>query len=128
MSSLDLLFEAALAVQAKAYAPYSRFKVGAAIRTPNGGVFVGCNVEIAAYPEGSCAETAADLGDGRGGATRIARWSSWATAMGSSPRAAAAVSASASSRQARRHPRRRAGIRRIDELLPFSFGPDNLSA
>ena len=59
MSSLDLLFEAALAVQAKAYAPYSRFKVGAAIRTPNGGVFAGCNVENAAYPEGSCAETAA---------------------------------------------------------------------
>ena len=48
MPSLDTLFTAAKAVQAKAYAPYSRFKVGAAIATPDGRVFAGCNVENAA--------------------------------------------------------------------------------
>lgn len=53
------LFEAARAVRKKAYAPYSRFLVGAALRTEAGSVCVGCNVENAAYPLGCCAETAA---------------------------------------------------------------------
>jgi cytidine deaminase len=58
-SDVDELFEAAKEVQAKAYAPYSRFRVGAAIRTASGRVFSGCNVENAAYPQGSCAEAGA---------------------------------------------------------------------
>jgi cytidine deaminase len=57
--ALDQLFAAAKAAQANAYAPYSRFKVGAALRTPSGAIFSGCNVENASYPEGGCAETAA---------------------------------------------------------------------
>lgn len=59
MESVDQLFGAAKAVQARAHVPYSRFKVGAAIRTPSGEVFAGCNVENAAYPVGSCAEASA---------------------------------------------------------------------
>jgi cytidine deaminase len=50
------LFEAARAVQAHAYAPYSKFFVGAAVRTSSGAVFSGANMENAAYPEGVCAE------------------------------------------------------------------------
>ena len=50
------LFEAALAARGNAYAPYSRFKVGAAIRSRSGRIHVGCNVENAAYPVGTCAE------------------------------------------------------------------------
>jgi cytidine deaminase len=53
------LFEAAKSVREKAHAPYSNFKVGAAIRTRSGAVFVGCNVENVAYPEGTCAEAGA---------------------------------------------------------------------
>jgi len=53
------LFEAARAVRALAYAPYSRFAVGAALRDETGRVHVGCNVENAAYPVGTCAEAGA---------------------------------------------------------------------
>ncbi len=47
------------AVREHAYAPYSRFKVGACIRTASGNLYSGCNVENAAYPEGICAEASA---------------------------------------------------------------------
>jgi len=59
MDGLNVLFDAARAAQARAYAPYSRFPVGAALRTPGGAVFSGCNVENAAYPLGLCAEASA---------------------------------------------------------------------
>ncbi|MCK0169593.1 cytidine deaminase [Aliiroseovarius sp. S1123] len=53
------LLEAAKAVRENAHAPYSNFKVGAALRTSAGVVHVGCNVENIAYPEGTCAEAGA---------------------------------------------------------------------
>lgn len=53
------LLEAAIAARENAHAPYSGFAVGAALRTTSGAVFTGCNVENAAYPEGTCAETGA---------------------------------------------------------------------
>lgn len=53
------LLDAARAVFPNAYAPYSKFNVGAAVRTKDGTVFQGVNVENAAYPEGTCAEAGA---------------------------------------------------------------------
>lgn len=53
------LFETARAVRANAHAPYSGFRVGAAVRCSDGSVFAGCNVENVAYPEGTCAEAGA---------------------------------------------------------------------
>lgn len=53
------LKDAAIAVRENAYAPYSKFKVGAAVLAASGKVYVGCNVENAAYPEGTCAEAGA---------------------------------------------------------------------
>lgn len=53
------LLSAATQVRENAYAPYSRFKVGAAIRAASGKIYSGCNVENVAYPEGTCAEAGA---------------------------------------------------------------------
>ncbi len=55
----DELYERAVAVAERAYAPYSQYLVGAAVRTRDGRVFEGVNVENAAYPLGICAEKAA---------------------------------------------------------------------
>lgn len=53
------LFDKARAVRANAHAPYSKFHVGAALRTAAGTMHAGANVENASYPEGWCAETSA---------------------------------------------------------------------
>ncbi|KHJ54607.1 cytidine deaminase [Aureimonas sp. OT7] len=53
------LFGLARSAMRKAHAPYSRFPVGAALRTTDGRIFSGCNVEVVSFPEGWCAETSA---------------------------------------------------------------------
>lgn len=53
------LIDKAAAVRKNAYAPYSKFKVGAALRAESGAEYVGCNVENIASPEGTCAEAGA---------------------------------------------------------------------
>ncbi|MDP1729969.1 MAG: cytidine deaminase [Devosia sp.] len=67
------LFEAAEAIRAHAYAPYSHFHVGAAILADDGNIYSGCNVENAAYPQGNCAEASAIAAMIAGGARRIKR-------------------------------------------------------
>jgi cytidine deaminase len=133
MPSIEALFEAAKAVQAKAYAPYSGFKVGAAIATPGGRVFAGCNVENAAYPVGACAESGAISAMLAAGESRIAA----IVVMGEGDNL---VTPCGGCRQRIRefaasdtpiHIAGPEGIRRsftLEELLPFSFGPSNLSA
>lgn len=132
MSDLDTLFEAARAIQAKAYAPYSRFKVGAAIAASDGRIFAGCNVENAAYPVGSCAEAGAISAMVAAGATRIAA----IVVMGEGEHL---VTPCGGCRQRIRefaapetaiYVAGPEGVRRsftLDELLPFSFGPDHLT-
>ncbi|MDE3028024.1 MAG: cytidine deaminase [Paracoccaceae bacterium] len=66
------LLDAATAVRENAYVPYSRFKVGAALRATSGAVHVGCNVENVAYPEGTCAEAGAIAAMVAAGDRRIA--------------------------------------------------------
>lgn len=67
---MDLL-QAATEVRENAWVPYSRFKVGAAVRGASGQVYRGCNVENAAYPEGTCAEAGAIAAMVAAGETRL---------------------------------------------------------
>jgi len=64
MSSLSndektALLELASEARRRAYAPYSRYQVGAALRTRSGRLYTGCNIENAAYPDSICAERVA---------------------------------------------------------------------
>ena len=73
MVDKDELLKAAERARRNAYAPYSGFRVGAAVRTGDGRIHAGCNVENVAYPEGTCAEAGAIAAMiGAGGARDIA--------------------------------------------------------
>jgi cytidine deaminase len=58
-TTLDAMLTAARSAREKAYAPYSKFLVGAAVLDEHGRIHAGCNVENAAYPQGVCAEAGA---------------------------------------------------------------------
>ena len=130
--SLDDLLEAAKGAQARAYAPYSRFKVGAAVRGRDGRVYSGCNVENAAFPAGTCAEEAAIAAMVAAGESRIAE----VLVIGCGD---ALVTPCGACRQRIRefgapdtaiHVADGSGLRKtftLDDLLPFAFGPDNLT-
>lgn len=65
------LVKAAREIREKAYAPYSNFKVGAAVRGADGTVYTGVNVENVAYPEGTCAEAGAIAAMVAAGVTKL---------------------------------------------------------
>jgi cytidine deaminase len=125
------LLAAALSVQAQAHAPYSHFKVGAAIRTRSGQVFVGCNVENAAFPQGTCAEAGAIAAMCAAGEREIdviltvCDGDALSTPCGGCRQK---IREFADARTVI-HAAGPEGVRAtysIDQLLPDSFGPDNL--
>ena len=129
-SEPDLL-SAARAVQANAHAPYSHFPVGAALRTPSGKVFTGCNVENASYPLGTCAEAGAIAAMAAAGERAIeviltiADGDMLATPCGGCRQRIREFATSATVI----HVAGPEGVRKtytMDELLPDSFGPENL--
>ncbi len=72
---MNALIEAAKAVRERAHAPFSKFKVGAAIEDEHGNIYTGCNVENASYGLTLCAERLAvfkAISEGAGRLTRIA--------------------------------------------------------
>lgn len=132
-SKIEAMLAGAKAVMAKAYAPYSNFKVGAVALGGNGQLYAGCNVENAAYPLGTCAEAGAISAMVADGETRLQE----IVVMGSG---AALVTPCGGCRQKIREfgaedtpihicdPE--LGVRKtvtLGELLPLSFGPENLS-
>jgi cytidine deaminase len=131
MSGLDALFTAAKTAQIRAYVPYSRFKVGSAILADDGQIYAGCNVENAAYPSGTCAEAgsiaAMVLGGGR--AIRailvIGDGAELCTPCGNCRQRIREFAKP----ETPVHVAGPEGVRRsftLGELLPVSFGPDNL--
>ncbi len=73
MNTSSQLFELAYKVYQQAYAPYSKFAVGAAILSSDGRTYSGCNVENISYPCGSCAEQGAISAMIAGGSKEIAQ-------------------------------------------------------
>lgn len=71
MAIKEQLFALAAEVKARAYVPYSKYKVGAAIYAESGNIYTGCNVENISYPCGTCAEAGAIASMVSGGDNKI---------------------------------------------------------
>ena len=132
MCTLNDMIALARAAQGRAYAPYSKFRVGVCLRTASSELYAGCNVENAAYPQSQCAEASAIgnmvsagggrivevvvIGDGEalcmpcgGCRQRLNEFADAATPI---------------------HICGSQGVRKtvtLGELLPYAFGPENLT-
>lgn len=129
----EKLLAAARAAQRAAYAPYSRFPVGAAVLDDQDRIHAGCNVENAAYPEGVCAEASALSAMVLAGSTHlramlvVGTGSAWITPCGGCRQKLRefgapdlpVLSANATGM---------GPCYTLAELLPQSFGPDHLGA
>jgi len=127
----DTLMKAAATAMLKAYAPYSNFPVGAAILDEHGAIHTGVNVENAAYPQGSCAEAGAIAAMILKGGRRI-------SAIAVAGKGPLLCTPCGGCRQRIREFATKDtlvivgdanGIRQVfglEDLLPASFGPDNL--
>lgn len=129
---MSALVKAAVKARLTAYAPYSKFLVGAAMLDESGIIHAGCNVENAAYPQGTCAEAGALASLAISGARKIMEVAVVGAGSG-------LVTPCGGCRQKIRefagpdvkiHVCDDAGMVRhtftLEELLPSSFGPDNL--
>ncbi|MFM2076984.1 MAG: hypothetical protein RJA49_874 [Actinomycetota bacterium] len=126
------LFAAAVTAMSRAYAPYSNFPVGCAVRTAEGTVYAGCNVENSAYPQGWCAEASAIAAMVSAGERQIVevltvcQGELLSTCCGGCRQKLREFAAL----DVRVHACGPEGIRAtftIDELLPASFGPEHLA-
>ena len=129
---MDDLLALARTMMARAHAPYSKFAVGAAVRDETGGIHGGCNVENAAYPQGTCAEAGAIAAMVAAGQRRILE----CVVVGPGPEV---ITPCGGCRQKLREFARpeeliviagdASGVRAhwtLEQLLPASFGPDHL--
>jgi cytidine deaminase len=131
MNAIADLLDAATLARANAYAPYSKFPVGAAIRAEDGRIYAGANVENAAFPQGQCAEATAIGAMVSAGARRIvemlvvAEGAVLCTPCGGCRQRIREFAA----RDVPIHLCAADGARHtvtIGELLPLAFGPDHL--
>jgi cytidine deaminase len=131
MSEISDLLEAATRARENAYAPYSKFPVGAAIRAEDGRIYAGANVENAAFPQGQCAEATAIGAMVSAGARRItemlviAEGAVLCTPCGGCRQRIREFAA----RDVKIHLCAADGAHHtvtVGELLPLAFGPDHL--
>jgi cytidine deaminase len=130
---LPRMIELALDARTRSYSPYSKFKVGACVRSASGELYPGANIENAAYPHGSCAETCAidkmvNAGERTmSGIVVLGGGSGLVTPCGgcrqrirefASPDTPIIICGEDGAIRARFT---------LDELLPHSFGPDHLA-
>ena len=132
MTTLNEMLSAARDAMSKAYVPYSHFRVGAVIKAASGKMYVGCNVENASYPVGSCAEQSAISDRVMGGDTKIDE----IVVMGDGENLVSPCGACRqrirefSTPQTKIHICDQNGVREtvtLAEMLPLSFGPENLA-
>ena len=128
---IQQLWDAARGAHAKAYAPYSRYSVGAAILDEHGVIHTGCNIENASYPQGWCAEASALSALVMSGARRargvlvVGTGGVWITPCGGCRQKlrefcdpdSTIVSANLEAI---------GPVYSMEQLLPHSFGPDHL--
>ena len=125
------LLNLAIKAMQNAYAPYSHFQVGSAIRSTNGKIYSGSNVENAAYPEGCCAEASAISAMIRDGERIISeiivvgKGENLVTPCGGCRQKIREFATT----ETKIHVCDPQGLRKsytIEQLLPDSFGPENL--
>ncbi len=129
---MNELIAAAKSARLRAYAPYSKCFVGAAVRDEHGNIHGGCNIENAAYPQGWCAETSAIAAMIMAGSTSIAEMA----VIGSGD--LLCTPCGGCRQKIREFAKGNVKIHMcgedgrvmqtftLDELLPASFGPENL--
>jgi len=128
----DQMLVVAVDAMANAYAPYSQFQVGAAILDESDALHSGCNVENAAYPEGTCAEAGAiaamvSVGGRRISAVLVVGLGDGLVTPCGGCRQKIREFAKPQTPIAIAHPDGVRRVFRLDELLPEAFGPDNLN-
>ncbi|WP_374763523.1 cytidine deaminase [Yunchengibacter salinarum] len=126
------MVKAACTARGRAYAPYSRHPVGAAVLDEQGAIHAGCNVENAAFPLGTCAEAAAISAMVLAGGRRVVH------VVVAGPGAHVCTPCGGCRQKIREFAPSGAGVTMVDDagatlletdsaaLLPHSFGPDNL--
>lgn len=129
----EALLSAARTARLRAYAPYSKYRVGAALLDEQGRIHAGCNVENAAYPQGTCAEAGALSAMLLAGGQRVqavvvvGASGTWVTPCGGCRQKLREFCApevpvlSANDEQI-------GPSRTLEQLLPESFGPNHLES
>jgi cytidine deaminase len=125
------LFEAARDAMARAYAPYSKFPVGAAIRADDGKIYHGANIENLSFPQGWCAEPTAISAMVMGGAKKIVEMAVIAEKLACCPPCGGCRQkiAEFAGPETRIYLCDDMGVQKtmtMEELLPFSFKTDML--